>query len=156
MLQYPKNTASCLEHRISRLSILAGHANTISDISRHRFSDVRCALFTWMSPGTRLPATLRITCFLHKESYNFHGALSRPTQECLGRLRESDSKRIKLLEHEGGHRRRDWEAKSSILIIWQILSDHLHRIRPSADDRLSLMSFFDRQSQAGECTKEAA
>lgn len=73
-----------------------------------------------MSQGLRLSATLRITRFLPKESYHFHGALSRLTQEYLGRLRDSDRKRIKLLEHEGGHRRRVWEAKSSILITWQM------------------------------------
>ena len=78
-------------------------------------------------------------------AYIVHRNLSSPIQNYLAQFRKSDSKRIKLLEREGGRHRRDWEAKHSILITWQISFDHLRRIRQSAADRLSLMSFFDRQ-----------
>lgn len=78
-------------------------------------------------------------------AYILRRALSRPIHRYLDQFQASDSKRIELLESEGGHLRRDWEAKNSILITWQISFDHLRQIRPSAADRLSLMSFFDRQ-----------
>ena len=78
-------------------------------------------------------------------AYIVHRNLSSPIQNYLAQFRKSDSNRIKLLEREGGRHRRDWEAKHSILITWQISFDHLRRIRQSAADRLSLMSFFDRQ-----------
>lgn len=63
----------------------------------------------------------------------------------LNQFRESDSQKIRLLDHEGGHLRRDREAKNTILVTWQISFDYIRGIRPSAADLLSLMSFFDRQ-----------
>jgi hypothetical protein len=66
----------------------------------------------------------------------------------LEEFRKSDRKKISLLDHEGGHLRRDREAKNSIIITWQISFDHVRQIRPSAADLLSLMSFFDRQGIA--------
>ncbi|MDI1491249.1 MAG: hypothetical protein OHK93_002457 [Ramalina farinacea] len=78
-------------------------------------------------------------------AYIVRSAQSRPILEYLEQFRKSDDERTKLLERKGGHRRRDWEANSSILITWQISFEHLLRIRPSAADRLSLMSFCDRQ-----------
>jgi len=70
-------------------------------------------------------------------------------RDYLQDFRRSERKRTSLLNHEGGHEgeqlRRDWEAKNSILITWQISFDYLQKIRPSAADLLSLMSFFDRQ-----------
>jgi tetratricopeptide (TPR) repeat protein len=70
-------------------------------------------------------------------------------RDYLQGFRRSERKRTSLLNHEGGHEgeqlRRDWEAKNSILITWQISFDYLQKIRPSAADLLSLMSFFDRQ-----------
>ena len=62
----------------------------------------------------------------------------------LEMFKKSDREATKLLDYEAGHRYRDWEAKNSILVIWQISFDHIRRIRPSAADLLSLMSFFDR------------
>lgn len=87
-------------------------------------------------------------------AYIVHSALSRPIQGYLERFRESDSKRRKLLEREGGHLRRDWEAKNSVLITWQISFDHLRQVRQSAADRLSLMSFFDRQGIPKDLVRE--
>ncbi|KAJ9480666.1 hypothetical protein VN97_g12875 [Penicillium thymicola] len=60
-------------------------------------------------------------------------------------FQKSDREATKLLETEAGHLYRDWEAKNSILVTWQISFDHIRQTRPSAADLLSLMSFFDRQ-----------
>ncbi|KAH8589776.1 P-loop containing nucleoside triphosphate hydrolase protein [Bisporella sp. PMI_857] len=66
-------------------------------------------------------------------------------REYLEQFQKSDHKKIRLLQNEAGHLRRDWEASNSILITWQISFDYLRLNRPSAADLLSLMSFFDRQ-----------
>ncbi|KAH9211702.1 hypothetical protein DL95DRAFT_510730 [Leptodontidium sp. 2 PMI_412] len=50
-----------------------------------------------------------------------------------------------LLDYNGKQLRRDKEAKNLIIVTWQILFDHIRKIRPLAADLLSLMSFFDRQ-----------
>ncbi|KAF2820272.1 hypothetical protein CC86DRAFT_387312 [Ophiobolus disseminans] len=57
----------------------------------------------------------------------------------------SNGTKTSLLNYDDGQLRRDWEAKNSIIIMWQISFEHLQRNRPSAADLLSLMSFFDRQ-----------
>ena len=66
-------------------------------------------------------------------------------REYLQSFRESDRKRTSLLDYNGKQLRRDGEAKNSIIITWQISFDYIRKIRPSAADLLSLMSFFDRQ-----------
>ncbi|PQE27730.1 hypothetical protein CJF31_00009955 [Rutstroemia sp. NJR-2017a BVV2] len=66
-------------------------------------------------------------------------------QDYLRDFQRSDRKRMSLLNFEGERLRRDWEAKNSIIITWQISFDHIRKTRPSAADLLSLMSFFDRQ-----------
>ncbi|KAJ5902117.1 P-loop containing nucleoside triphosphate hydrolase protein [Penicillium taxi] len=66
-------------------------------------------------------------------------------RQYLDKFQESDHQKTSLLDHEGGHLRRDPEAKNSILITWQISFDYIQRIRPTSADLLSLMSFFDRQ-----------
>lgn len=58
---------------------------------------------------------------------------------------KNDKRKTSFLNHKAGHLRRDQEAKNSIIITWQISFDHIHRIRLSAANLLSLMSFFDRQ-----------
>jgi tetratricopeptide (TPR) repeat protein len=58
---------------------------------------------------------------------------------------KSDRRKTTLLDYEAGHLRRDREAKSSIIITWQISFDHISQTRQSAANLLSLMSFFDRQ-----------
>ncbi|CAI7654833.1 unnamed protein product [Penicillium crustosum] len=60
-------------------------------------------------------------------------------------FRRNDRKAINLLGTEAGHLYRDWEAKNSILVTWQMSFDHIRHTKPSAADLLSLMSFFDRQ-----------
>ena len=66
-------------------------------------------------------------------------------REYLQSFRESDLKRTSLLDYNSKQLRRDREAKNSIIVTWQISFDHIRKIRPSAADLLSLMSFFDRQ-----------
>lgn len=66
-------------------------------------------------------------------------------QQYLEQFRKGDRKRTRLLEKEGGHLRRDWEAKNSVMVTWHMTFDHLQQTRRSAADLLSLMSFFDRQ-----------
>ena len=66
-------------------------------------------------------------------------------REYLESFRESDRKRTSLLDYNGKQLRRDREAKNSIIVTWQISFDYISKIRPSAADLLSLMSFFDRQ-----------
>ncbi|KAJ6095554.1 hypothetical protein N7486_006300 [Penicillium sp. IBT 16267x] len=78
-------------------------------------------------------------------SYIAHRSPRCSASQYLEKLRQSDRQATKLLNHEGLHTDRDWEAKNSILLTWQISFDHIRRIRQSAADLLSLMSFFDWQ-----------
>ena len=66
-------------------------------------------------------------------------------RQYVDEFHKNDKRKASLLNQEGGHLRRDLEAKNSIIITWQISFDHIHQIRPSAANLLSLMSFFDRQ-----------
>lgn len=78
-------------------------------------------------------------------SYITHRSPRCSVSQYLEKLRKSDRQATKLLEHEGLHTDRDWEAKNSVLLTWQISFDHIQRVRQSAADLLSLMSFFDWQ-----------
>lgn len=60
-------------------------------------------------------------------------------------FKKSEHKQITLLTYSRGPLQRDWEAKNSIVITWQISFEYIQQTRPSAADLLSLMSFFDRQ-----------
>ncbi|KAH8691820.1 hypothetical protein BGW36DRAFT_464476 [Talaromyces proteolyticus] len=76
--------------------------------------------------------------------------ISDPDRGCsvrqyLNEFQKSDCKKIRLLDHDDGQFRRDWEAKNSVLVTWQISFDSIRQTRRSAADLLSLMSFFDRQ-----------
>ncbi|KAJ5536023.1 hypothetical protein N7513_009209 [Penicillium frequentans] len=77
-------------------------------------------------------------------SYITHRAPRCSVSQYLELLQKSDREVIKLLDYEAGHHYRDWEAKNSILVTWQISFNYIRRTRPSAADLLSLMSFFDR------------
>jgi hypothetical protein len=57
----------------------------------------------------------------------------------------SDLEATKLLKKAAGHLYRDWEAKNSLLMTWQLSFDFIRQTRPSAAELLSFMSFFDRQ-----------
>ncbi|KAJ5397813.1 hypothetical protein N7509_005926 [Penicillium cosmopolitanum] len=77
--------------------------------------------------------------------YIVHRAPRCTVSQYLEKFRKNDHEATKLLHYEAGYLYRDWEAKNSILVTWQISFDYIRRIRPSATDLLSLMSFFDRQ-----------
>lgn len=77
--------------------------------------------------------------------YIAHYAPRCSISQYLAKIRQSDREAIKLLKYEAGHPRRDWDAKNSILLTWQISFDHIRESRESAADLLCLMSFFDRQ-----------
>ncbi|KAI4940763.1 hypothetical protein J4E91_011250 [Alternaria rosae] len=68
-----------------------------------------------------------------------------PVAKYLEEFMKSERKRSSLLAHDDSQLRRDWEAKNSIMVTWQISFEYIQQIRPSAADLLSLMSFFDRQ-----------
>jgi tetratricopeptide (TPR) repeat protein len=63
----------------------------------------------------------------------------------LEEFQKNERKRSNLLTYDNIQLRRDWEAKNSIVVTWQISFEHIQQTRPSAADLLSLMSFFDRQ-----------
>ena len=89
-------------------------------------------------------------------AYISQGESRCSVQQYLAKFRKSDSKKISLLNNEGGQVRRDWDAKNSILVTWEISFGYIHRARPSAADLLSLMSFFDRQSIPESLLKDRA
>jgi hypothetical protein len=66
-------------------------------------------------------------------------------RQYLDKFKKSERKRSSLLTYDNGQLRRDWEAKNSIIVTWQISFEYIQQTRPSATDLLSLMSFFDRQ-----------
>jgi hypothetical protein len=78
-------------------------------------------------------------------SYIAQRGLRYSMQKYLKKLKRSDREKTSLLDVEGGHLRRDWEAKNSIILTWQISFDHIRQSRPSAADLLSFMSWCDRQ-----------
>jgi hypothetical protein len=63
----------------------------------------------------------------------------------LDKFKKSERKRTGLLNYDKAHLRRDWEAKNSIIVTWEISFEYIEQTRPSAADLLALMSFFDRQ-----------
>ncbi|KAK3688933.1 hypothetical protein B0T22DRAFT_512886 [Podospora appendiculata] len=66
-------------------------------------------------------------------------------EKYLAEFRESERKKTRLLQYDGGDLRRDGGASNAILTTWQISFDHIRSKRRSAADLLSLISFFDRQ-----------
>ncbi|OQE15077.1 hypothetical protein PENSTE_c030G02933 [Penicillium steckii] len=77
-------------------------------------------------------------------SYIIHHSPRCSVSQYLKRLQKSDRRAINLLKRET-HLLRDWEAKDSIILTWQISFDYIRRIRRSATNLLSLMSLYDRQ-----------
>ncbi|CAG8014430.1 unnamed protein product [Penicillium salamii] len=78
-------------------------------------------------------------------SYINHRSPRCSASQYLQKLRQNERQATKLLDQESYEAGRDWEAKNSILLTWQISFDHIRRIRQSAADLMSLMSFFDWQ-----------
>lgn len=86
-------------------------------------------------------------------SYISHHSPRCSVLRYLDMLRSSESQAMKLLRRESHVTHRDWEAKNSILLTWQISFDYIREIKQSAADLLSLMSFFDRQGIPGSILK---
>lgn len=63
----------------------------------------------------------------------------------LREFQASDREAIRLLKRETVCLDRDWEAKNSILVTWQISFNDIRCKMASAAEILALMSFFDRQ-----------
>lgn len=63
----------------------------------------------------------------------------------LNDIRKGDQDRARLLDMDIEDSRRDGKASNSIMATWQISFEHIHKVRPSATQLLSLMSLFDRQ-----------
>ncbi|KAJ6114394.1 hypothetical protein N7486_000172 [Penicillium sp. IBT 16267x] len=78
-------------------------------------------------------------------AYITHRSPRCSVSQYLEKIQKNGREAVRLLNYEAGLLHRDWEAKNSILLAWQISFDHIHALRPSATDLLSLMSFFDRQ-----------
>jgi hypothetical protein len=78
-------------------------------------------------------------------SYIRYRAPRCSVSQYLRDFQKSEREAIKLLKTEAGQLYRDWEAKNSILVTWQISFDYIRQTKPSAAELLSLMSFFDRQ-----------
>ncbi|KAJ5092792.1 hypothetical protein N7456_008653 [Penicillium angulare] len=60
-------------------------------------------------------------------------------------FQKSDREAVRLLNREACLLYRDWEAKNSIILTWQISFDYIRKTRPSATNLLSFISFFDPQ-----------
>jgi tetratricopeptide (TPR) repeat protein len=69
-----------------------------------------------------------------------------PIQTYLNKLEETIKSDASLLTANYNELRRDAEAGNSVIITWQMSFEHIRRIRPSAADRLSLMSFYDHRN----------
>lgn len=67
-------------------------------------------------------------------------------QTYLGELRKTAESDASLLTANYNELRRDDEADNSVINTWQVSFEHIRHIRPSAADRLSLMSFYDHRS----------
>ncbi|KAJ5286714.1 hypothetical protein N7478_002400 [Penicillium angulare] len=78
-------------------------------------------------------------------AYITHRSPRCSVSQYLEKIQKSDREAAQLLNYAAGVLHRDWEAKNSILVTWQISFDYIHGLRPSATGLLSLMSFFDRQ-----------
>jgi tetratricopeptide (TPR) repeat protein len=67
-------------------------------------------------------------------------------QTYLEELRNTVESDASLLTANYNELRRDDEANNSVINTWQVSFEHIRQIRPSAADRLSLMSFYDHRS----------
>lgn len=66
-------------------------------------------------------------------------------EQYLEELKTSEKSKASLLKTVSKERRRDEDALDSIILTWQISFEHILRVRPSAANLLSLMSFYDHQ-----------
>jgi tetratricopeptide (TPR) repeat protein len=67
-------------------------------------------------------------------------------QRYIDKLQKGDPWRKSVLDENVKDLRRDEDARNAITLTWQISFEHIRRLRRSAADLLSLMSFCDRQA----------
>jgi tetratricopeptide (TPR) repeat protein len=67
-------------------------------------------------------------------------------QRYIEKIQKGDLSRKSILDENVEDLRRDEEARNAITLTWEISFEHIRRLRRSAADLLSLMSFFDRQA----------
>jgi tetratricopeptide (TPR) repeat protein len=79
-------------------------------------------------------------------AYMFQSKGRCSIQQYLKKLEEYDKSGGSILDVEKKDLRRDREASNSIILTWQISFNHIRKVRQSATDLLSLMSFFDREA----------
>ncbi|KAJ5166376.1 uncharacterized protein N7482_005157 [Penicillium canariense] len=134
-------------------SEIAGHERNLVDVQPMDMAEALALLQNKLDSGTERADLSQLVkelefmplAIIQAASYIAHHSPRCSVSQYLEKLRQSDRQATKLLNHEGLHTHRDWEAKNSIVLTWQISFDHIRRIRQSAADLLSLMSFFDRQ-----------
>ncbi|CAG8394241.1 unnamed protein product [Penicillium salamii] len=79
--------------------------------------------------------------------YIVHRAPRCSVSQYLEKCRKSDRSATKLLEYEAGHLFRDWEAKNSILVTWQISFDYI---------RQNLLQFYNKTQNDDSNSQEIA
>lgn len=100
-----------------------------------------------LNGGAKLAVALEFMplAIVQAAAYIFNRAPRFSVERYLEEFIKSDRKKASLLSSEAGQLRRDFEAKNSIIVTWQLSFDHIRQVRPSAGALLSLMSFFDPQ-----------
>ncbi|KAJ5827849.1 hypothetical protein N7447_004612 [Penicillium robsamsonii] len=132
---------------------LAGHKKHLIDVQPMNTAEALVLLRKKLDDCTEREELVRLVkelefmplAIVQAASYINHRSPRCSASQYLEKLRRSERQAANLLNQEGYNADRDWEAKNSILLTWQISFDHIRRIRQSAADLLSLMSFFDWQ-----------
>ncbi|KAH7116971.1 hypothetical protein B0J11DRAFT_105872 [Dendryphion nanum] len=77
-------------------------------------------------------------------------------QQYLEDYRSSNRRKANILSEKTANTRRLRDASNSIIITWNISFEHISRMRHTAADLLSLLSFFDRQGIPAELVRSRA
>ncbi|KAJ6016454.1 hypothetical protein N7540_011045 [Penicillium herquei] len=134
-------------------SEIAGHKKHLIDVQPMKMAEaldlMQHKLDSWVERADLVQLVEELEfmplAIVQASSYIAHRSPRCSASQYLKKLRQSDRQARELLKHEGLNTDRDWEAKNSVLLTWQISFDHIRRVRQSAADLLSLMSFFDWQ-----------
>ena len=132
---------------------ITGNTTDLIDVQPMNMTEALVLLSNKLDIDTQSPDMMRLVeeleymplAIVQAASYIIHHSPRCSVSQYLEKLQKSDHHATMLLNHEAGHIYRDWEAKNSILLTWQISFGHIRRIKQPAADLLSLMSFFDRQ-----------
>ncbi|CAI7579555.1 unnamed protein product [Penicillium pancosmium] len=132
---------------------IAGHEKHLIDVQPMNMAEAlllmqrKLDLYAGSTESLQLVEELEFMplAIVQAASYITHRSPRCSVSQYLEKFRQSERQATKLLDQESHDAGRDWEAKNSILLTWQISFDHIRRIRQSAADLLSLMSFFDWQ-----------